>query len=382
VRAAKAGDLRELRAIMPEIGEEVMESDDLSYLPTLFDARARPALENASAPPVIALGDCNHDWYSFEGPLAARDKCAELKEQAESKGEPFDEVGMRRWLTKGDVGRCRRDVQHLGPFWRCTSCRLVLCHTCNHVRHKNQAASRAIDELKKEKQQEATHAAEVHRKVKEGAPPDGVKSQWRQHPERPQPFFVIDQEKVSDEEKMIWIRQELGSDATLSQFCAKYIELFGARKVGEIQQKGACLKLYALYAPDSREAAWKKEGDLPPRDLVEFQRVWNPEAPNRCLECRKSIGNKSDRDTYCSDKCKRAGVVATCTRCTPERKCLYCTAAPSWSALGKRKFDTSKLDEAIRRSEEQLKRTRQMLGHERRSADPDHEPAWKRRRRS
>ena len=36
----------------------------------------------------------------------------------------------------------------------------------------------------------------------------------------------------------------------------------------------------------------------------------------------------------------------------------------------------------LRQNEQQLKRVRQMLGHEQHVADPDHEPAWKRRRRS
>ena len=173
----------------------------------------------------------------------------------------------------------------------------------------------------------------------------------------------------------------------MPELCAKFIELFGARKVGEIQQKGACLKLYALYAPGSREAKWKKESDLPPRDLVEFQRVWDPQAPDRCLECckaiearaspetrRSAVGAPGLRGSHCSIACKRAGLVVTCTRCTPERKCAYCgPRAP----LG-----SSKTDEALRENEQQLKRARQMLGHERCVADPNHEPAWKRRRRS
>jgi len=356
VRATKAGDLQELKAIMPEAGEAFLESEDLSQLPAVFDAIRAPA---------PALEDCKHDWYSFEGPLAARDKCADLKEKAEKTGQPFDEPIVRGWLMKGDVGRCRRDVQHLGPFWRCTLCRLVLCHKCTNGKYKERVVTLAIEELKEKMKDDPLVDL-----------PDGVQCQWRQHPERPQPFFVIDQEKVSDEEKVLWIRQELGSNATLPELCAKFIELFGDKLRGPVPQKALCLKLYAMYAPDSREAAWKKEGDLPPRDMVEFQRVWDAEAPNRCLECRKPLEGTaaSFRDSsYCSDKCKCAGVVATCTRCTPEQKCRYCQLAPS----GKRKY-TSKLDQG----EKQLDRMRQVLGHERRSVDPDHEPAWKRRRRS
>ena len=72
-RAAKAGDLQELKAIMPEAAAEFLDSGDLSQLPALFDALRVPA---------PALEDCKHAWYTWDGPLAARDKCAELKEQA------------------------------------------------------------------------------------------------------------------------------------------------------------------------------------------------------------------------------------------------------------------------------------------------------------
>ena len=33
--------------------------------------------------------------------------------------------------------------------------------------------------------------------------PEGVQCEWRQHPERPLPFFVTDPIKVSDEDKVI-----------------------------------------------------------------------------------------------------------------------------------------------------------------------------------
>ena len=175
---------------------------------------------------------------------------------------------------------------------------------------------------------------------------------------------------------MIWIRQELGIDATLPEFCAKYLDLFSDRKVGAIQQKGACLKLYAQYRPGSEEASWEKEGDLPPRAMEEFQRVWKPDAPSRCRECRKKLeGKASTQDRYCSSKCRDAGFVVKCTRGTLAEKCKFCTlpAAPSGS---------SKLDQALRESEQDLKRWRECIGHATRVADPDHEPAWKKLRRS
>ena len=162
----------------------------------------------------------------------------------------------------------------------------------------------------------------------------------------------------------------------MPELCAKFIELFGAKKVGEIQQKGACLKLYALYAPGGPEAAWKKEGDLPPREMVEFQRVWDPNAPERCLECRKPIATRpAVSGSYCGIACERAGLIVTCTRCTPEGKCSFCKLKPA-------PLRKSKLDEALRQNAVQLKRQRWMLEHEKCEADPGHEPSWKRRRRS
>ena len=163
-------------------------------------------LNHGSAP---AARDCAHDFDTFGDTPGARDKRAELKEQAESRQQPFDEPRMPRWLMKPDVGCCSSDASHSGAMWRCTSCRLVLCSNCALREHRGQKAKNA---------------------EKERVPPDGVQCEWRQHPERPLPFSVTDQIKVSDEEKVTWIRQELGSDATLPEFCAKYIGLFGDRR--------------------------------------------------------------------------------------------------------------------------------------------------------
>jgi hypothetical protein len=358
-RAAKAGDVQELKAIMPEAAAEVLDSEDLSQLPALFDALRIP-------PP--ALEDCTHVWYTWDGPLAARDKCAELQEQADSKGQPFDELGTRNWLMKGDVGRCNRDATHPGPFWRCTSCRLVACHACAHCKTNEQRASRKVQELK------GTAAAAT------GALLDEVRFQWRQHPELPLPFFVTDQIKVSDEEKVVWIRQEIGNDAELAAFSVKFLELFGDRLRGAVPQKSACLKLFGVYsdaAPD-----WRKECDLPPNVLQDFQRVWEPAAPERCLECNKRAAPGTKHPlrrlgrAYCSLKCSDAGTIVGCKRCTPERKCGFCSLKPA--PLGE-----SRLDQVLRENELQLKRARhKMTGDATLELDPNHDPAWKRRRRS
>jgi len=284
-RAAKAGDLPELKSIMPEATAESLDSEDLSQLPALFDALRTPA---------PALEDCKHAWYTWDSPLAARDKCAELKEQAESKGQPFDELGTRNWLMKGDVGRCSRDAKHPAPFWRCTSCRLVVCHACVHCKHKEQTASRKVEELK------GTAAAAE-------ALLDDVRFQWRQHPERPLPFFVTDQLKISDDEKVLWIRQEIGNDAELTAFAVKFLDLFGDKLRMQTTQKASCLKVFEMYSDEG--LGWRKESDLPPNVLQEFERVWEPAAPERCLECNKraAVGTKHPMRrlgrAYCSQEC-------------------------------------------------------------------------------
>jgi len=201
-----------------------------------------------------------------------------------------------------------------------------------------------------------------------------VQYRWLQHPVTPLPFFVVDQVKPSDQEKVTWIRQELGSGATLPDFCAMYLELFGHKKAGVIQQKGHCLKLYGLYHPTSEEAKWKREGELPPIVMQEFQRVWESTAPSRCHECRKPLKSLSRQDHFCCDKCRDAGFVVACVRCTAERACDFCTMrAPSGQ---------SKLDQALRQGQEDLERWRRNTGQVTRVAIPNHEPAWKRRKKS
>ena len=62
-----------------------------------------------------------------------------------------------------------------------------------------------------------------------------------QHPERPLPFYVVDQAKMPDSEKVVWIRQEIGNDAELTAFAVKFLDLFGDRLRGHVPQKNACL---------------------------------------------------------------------------------------------------------------------------------------------
>ncbi len=71
---------------------------------------------------------------------------------------------------------------------------------------------------------------------------------WRHHPTRPLPFYVIDQQKVPNDEKLAWMKQELGSDADIWKFGAHFLELFGDKVRGIVPQKTVVFELWQLYS--------------------------------------------------------------------------------------------------------------------------------------
>jgi len=151
-----------------------------------------------------------------------------------------------------------------------------------------------------------------------------------QHPVRPLPFYVFDQQKMSDDEKLEWLLQELGHHADLQEFAAKFIDLFGDKIKTESQQKSIALKLFSKYSG----CEWKKESDLTPDVLEQFQRIWHPDAPSRCRECGKAIrAEGSMRELYCDTVCKAAGFTLHCTRCEGAENyqpCTLCMPLPPW----------------------------------------------------
>ena len=66
------------------------------------------------------------------------------------------------------------------------------------------------------------------------------------------------------------------------------------REYREIEDGSARLEkarsVHDEYVPEGSAArGWKRESDLPPEDLEEFQQVWDPGAPRRCRECGKAL---------------------------------------------------------------------------------------------
>ena len=127
------------------------------------------------------------------------------------------------------------------------------------------------------------------------------------------PFPVLDPPKPSDAEKLAWLRQELGGEAGLIDFARKYVELFSAMVHTESVQKMSVLRLFRVYGG----ARYKRECDLPPALLTDFQQLWHPDAPPRCRECAKAlVGRWPIEHLYCNDACRLAGVRITCRGCS------------------------------------------------------------------
>ena len=239
----------------------------------------------------------------------------------------------------------------------------------------------------------------------EGSKPTCI---WRQHPTRPLPFSVQDHLRWADHEKLAWIRQEIGEKADLEDFARKWMDLFAGKLHGVVPQKAACIKLYAEYRPPTVGRPWRCESDLPPDVLAPFERIWNPEAPDRCYECGKPVGAQHVRRLgmpFCSQRCATVDAVVVCKQCGTR-------VNPEWTGCSSCKWglwEHSAPPPPLKWPEEQiadmteeqlLRRVRamnfwwwwdrdvkrcclwMMILYCKISKQSDHVPAWKRRRRS
>jgi len=338
-KACKAADVDELLAIMPQ-ARRVIERDDpveLALLPQVHDALQSPP----------ALQDCQHEFFQ-EHHLAptVRGPCP--------------------------VATCSHK-SHATPLTRCLTCRTMRCHPCARKLGEQQEERRDVLELLRECQKPLPPTL--------GAP----EVAWLQHPTRPLDFFVLDWQRVPVDEKLLWLRQELGDEADLCDFAQKFLELFAESCRDKTAQKLAILALYSRYSPDH---SWHKEAHIPPGLREEFQRIWNPQAPKRCKECAAALtGNCPITRDYCNEACAKARLIAVCSKCNnpPEvhngwRWCPTCQRGgrpPTMDEHPKKKARTEPqigpyLD--IRQAQNFL------FFNE--LPDPHHVPAWQRKLRS
>ena len=265
-QACEKGDVEELKALMPQAAT-VIEEADYAVLPGLFAALRGE---------VPQLEDCEHEF--------------------------FQEVPFERVLgpcARGVPGGAPDSRTHVQPYTQCKNCKLILCGRCAADSDEAQGDRRALRTM-------------VQEAGRTPAP-----TYW-QHPERPLPFYVIDQQKVADAEKLAWLTQELGADADLPRFAATFCSLFEDKIRGGIPQKAKTLALYARYVPEGSEArGWRKESDLPPAELEAFQKVWGP-APRRCRECNKALPEGAPiQQLFCDMACQSAGQMTSCVTCAP-----------------------------------------------------------------
>ncbi len=106
-----------------------------------------------------------------------------------------------------------------------------------------------------------------------------------------------------------WIRDELDDDSSLEDFAAIYLKLLGNRSC-DAKRRLDCLDLYKLYNPAFTA---KKECELPPRELQDFQKVFDSEAKPRCRWCSTTMEQQHE---YCSQACVEAA--------NPPQKCRKC----------------------------------------------------------
>ena len=265
-RACEENDAAELTTLMPEAAT-IIENADFAMLPELFVALR-------AGVPQLGVEDCEHEFF-----------------QEQSR---FHQV-----MGPCGAPNCRSPVR---PYTRCKKCKLALCDRCATDNDEAQRDRRALQTLV----QEARQAR---------AP-----TYW-QHPERPLPFYVINQKKMPDAEKLAWLRQELGPGADLPRFATTFCSLFEDKLRGDIPQKAKVLALYALYVPiGSKACEWRKESDLPPEELEAFQKVWTSTAPRRCRECNKALPEDAPKQQlFCDSVCQSAGRMISCITCNPLR---------------------------------------------------------------
>ena len=310
VRAVAKEDHEELRAIMPKAAN-LINRDELGSLTALYDAWG------AGAP---ALKDCQHNFYRWTSWTDAIAKRQELGAPrvvlpTQQSVDILDEEDVQGPCIGGPPDATPGKERHMPPYERCLFCRTVCCFACTRTREQeSEERTEGLLDLK-------AAMEECEAELDAFAP----SFHWHQHPMHPLPFYVIDMRRISDVEKVRWIRQEYGNDLTLAEFSSKIVELFGGQLSDPKTQKTACLKIYVAYNSDEEVAGWKKESDLPASVLTDFQRVWDPSAPDRCEVCYKRLPGGTSITQKCCPGCYLAGMEVVCTfRDHPGPSCV-CT---------------------------------------------------------
>jgi len=430
VNAVRQEDEDELRAIMPEAAA-LVEAGRLNVLPALHDAL------NASGPP--ALADCEHVFgtenllsSALLGPCTACGMTAE-RQRDEGKVKGFTKctlcstVRCKPCMSESDKARHERQellrAYHEAKsthVWeevsgascdRCgaepakaCACGEERCDGCIHTHSwvpsfdDDAACTFCMAEASSKRKCECGAVqCESCASIldKSACPSAGL--WWKQHPAQPGPLYVVDLPRMKRAEKLEWLAVELGEEeASLQAFAEMFLQKF-ADKICQDKQKAECLKLYREYAKIAQKTSLSEEQRqklysttcmIPPDELTNFERVWDPKAPPRCWECSKEVRCTSAGRVFCSDACHDAGQTWTCGECGSrvviQSGVRVCTSGEGcWVAK-----DTRGCAERKRRGEEEggVPSTLHIAGQMwmwplKREVDPNHVPAWTKRQR-
>ena len=430
VNAMRQEDEHELLAMMPEAAA-LIEEGQLHVLPALHDAL------NASAPP--ALADCEHVFgtenllsLAVPGPCTACCMTAE-RQRDEGKIKGFTKctlcstVRCKSCMSESDeLQRERRELLRAyheatrTHVWdatgeSCDSCgaeaaKACACgeERCNQCAHTHSWMPTADDDDaacifcgddagSKCKCSCGAVRCESCAEIQDKSACPSAGLWWKQHPAQPGPLYVVDLPRMKRAEKLEWLAVELGEEeASLQAFAEMFLQKF-ADKICQDKQKAECLKLYREYAKIAQKTSLSEEQRqklysttcmIPPDELTNFERVWDPKAPPRCWECSKEVRCTSAGRVFCSDACRDAGQTWTCGECGSrvviQSGVRVCTSGEGcWVAK-----DTRGCAERKRRGEEEggVPSTLHIAGQMwmwplKREVDPNHVPAWTKRQR-
>ena len=204
-------------------------------------------LNHYNAPAETILPDCFHKFPAYEMTISER-------------------------ILQNAAGHCSNDFLHTGPFHACLTCKKSLCHSCCVKARLEEESIQELCDLRTWLSNEAPEIQYPHTK-------------FVQHPRNPLPFFVLDSTKIHDDEKVEWIRQEIGDHADLVDFARYFRVLFDESIKNEYHQKTKCYELFCRYSNEARKPKRIKLANIPIEDKGPFERLWDPSASNFCKKC-------------------------------------------------------------------------------------------------
>jgi hypothetical protein len=268
-RAGEEGDNTTLLKIVPEQRLAIQLGD---YTKVLVAAEVSASTGGSSGPlalgPSSSLGLALADVEAGGTSDYSDDELSKEEKQKVRLRLAHDAAGTHCYgdfSMKWECARCDRF-----PAARCETCGAQRCAKCTH--------DGAV----------ATPAPQPPHKVA-----------WRQNELDPAPFFVQNPVKLSMEQQVEWLLDELHEYATLEEFAHVYRQILADRVKGDVQKRIHCLELYGLFNPVFKA---RKECELLPAELESFLRVFDPSAPARCRWCSKAVKPGGAYVDYCSDR--------------------------------------------------------------------------------